>query len=32
MSPNNYTARQLAVDRIDTVPRADAARKQGDHA
>ena len=27
MSPNNYTARQLAVDGIDTVQLSDAARK-----
>ena len=27
MSPNNYTARQQAVDGIDTVQLADAARK-----
>ena len=27
MSPENYTARQLAVDGIDTVQLADAARK-----
>ena len=26
MSPNNYTARQQAVDGIDTVQLADAAR------